>query len=69
LIPAERLITLKLGLGLMAQDSYIGDRLNRVGFEFLLRDIEIGLTFVQSARQSGGDPEKRSRNQANARKA
>jgi hypothetical protein len=53
----------------MTQDPYIGEKLNRAGFEFLLRDIEIGLTFVQIARESVDDAEKKFRNQSNTRKA
>lgn len=39
------------------------------GLEFIKTELQTGLTFAQSALQSDDQPEKRTRNQANARKA
>lgn len=50
-------------------DSGIGRDLNAVSVEVLKTDLKTGITFAHIAQQSTSDPEKKKRNQANARKA
>lgn len=45
------------------------NRLDRTGFSFLLNDVEIALTLTRIAQDAESDPEKRARNQKNARRA
>jgi hypothetical protein len=45
------------------------NRLDRTGFSFLLQDTEIALTLTRIARGAESDPDKRARNQTNARHA
>lgn len=49
--------------------SNVLDRLDRTGFSFLLNDVEIALTLTRIAQDADNDPEKRARNQKNARHA
>ena len=45
------------------------EKFDHVGFDFLITDLEMGLTLARIARQSDKGAEKRSRNTHNARRA
>lgn len=50
----------------------LGETLNRIqetSFEFLITDLDLGLTLCRIASDAGDDSEKRNRNRQNARKA
>jgi hypothetical protein len=49
------------------QDKH--EQLDRVGFEFLIADLELGTTLARIAASSRNDPPKRARNVQNARRA
>jgi hypothetical protein len=50
-------------------DSEMGRELNAVSVDVLKTDLNTALTFARIAQNSKDDPEKKNRNQANARKA
>lgn len=53
----------------MKPDDTIQNRLERTGFTFLITDIDLAMTLVGIAADAGNDPEKKARNQENARRA
>jgi hypothetical protein len=50
-------------------DDNIQNRLERTGFSFFITDIELAMTLVRIATGSDNDPEKKTRNRQNARRA
>lgn len=50
-------------------DDNIQNRLERTGFTFFITDIELAMTLARIAAESEKDPEKKARNQQNARRA
>jgi hypothetical protein len=52
----------------IAKSSELQRESNRAGIAFLRTELDSSLTFAQLALQAGDDPEKKSRNRANARK-
>ena len=53
----------------MKPDANIQKRLERTGFTFFITDIELAMTLVGIAANAEKDPEKKARNQQNARRA
>jgi hypothetical protein len=53
----------------LSPDKNILDRLEKTAFEFLLTDLNLAMTMARIASDSLDDPEKKTRNLENARKA